>query len=236
MCTLLHAPAVLSVYYLPRQTSPWSFTYESKHCGFMWSTLTDGPGPPTLIRCLRSVHCTDPTGQGAAVMQALLSSNLSPRRMATAMSGSMARAQGAAYGPLAPCRPQRASIGLRLLRSIRQVRTCRPAPVAAQKMQCAAAEQQLASQKQLKACLTAAARVVTLLLVMAVMPNKVLAAASAAGTGVAGVAHMLSVSPACKLGLASAALLAGPWLSKRRSRTLAPQVSVLHILCECTHL
>ena len=71
------------------------------------------------------------------------------------------------------------------------------------------------------------------MLVMAVMPNKVLAAASAAGTGAAGAAHMLSVSPACKLGLASAALLAGPWLSKRRSKTLALQVSVLHTLTSC---
>ena len=102
-------------------------------------------------------------------------------------------------------------------------------------MQRAAAEQQLASQKQLQACLTTAARVVTLVLVMVVMPNKVLAAASAAGTGVPGAAHMLSVSPACKLGLASAALLAAPWLSKRRSRPLAPQVSVLRTLtCSLT--
>lgn len=161
-------------------------------------------------------------------MQApLLSSNLSPHMMATAMSG-MARGQGPKHGPLPSYRPERASIGLRLLRSNRQVENCRTALVASHKMQHAAAEQQQAGQQQLRACLTAAARVVTFVLVMAVMPNKVLAAASAAGSGAAGACHMLSVSPACKLGLASAALLAGPWLSKRRSRTLAPRVSVLH--------
>ena len=160
-----------------------------------------------------------------------LSSNLSPRTMmmATAISGSMARAQRPNHGLLPSCRPER-SIGFRLLRSIRQVRTSRTALVAAHKTQYTAAEQQLARQKKLQACLTAVARVVTFVLVMAVMPNKVLAAASAAGTGATGAARMLSVSPACKLGLATAAVLAGPWLSKRRSRTLAPQVSVLPTL------